>query len=294
MSPRSAPSAEINRVAPDFLAAHGLKLVAGQDISRTSQPGRVTALINQQLADTLWPGSSPLGRRVRVGEDEARQAEVVGVVPNAFFSGFRREARPNFVLFSAVDDPASGAGDSWRTAEVAFYVRFNGRLDRVTAGVREALGPTGISMPIVTLTTMDSLLAMIAALWRILTSLLAAFGIGALLIATLGQYSVVLFDMRRRVREIGVRLALGASPRRIQTSVIREGARLSIIGLVLGGALSLIVGRLIGGLLYGVSAIDGMTYALVAVVLAVTTLAACAIPARLASRVDPLRALREE
>jgi len=287
-------SAEINRVAPDFLAAHGLKLVAGQDISRTSQPGRVTALINQQLADTLWPGSSPLGRRVRVGEDETRQAEVVGVVPNAFFSGFRREARPNFVLFSAVDDPASGAGDSWRTAEVAFYVRFNGRLDRVTAGVREALGPTGISMPIVTLTTMDSLLAMIAALWRILTSLLAAFGIGALLIATLGQYSVVLFDMRRRVREIGVRLALGASPRRIQTSVIREGARLSIIGLVLGGALSLIVGRLIGGLLYGVSAIDGMTYTLVAVVLAVTTLAACAIPARLASRVDPLRALREE
>ncbi len=106
-------SAEINRVAPDFLAAHGLKLVAGQDISRTSQPGRVTALINQQLAETLWPGSSPLGRRVLVGEDQARQAEVVGVVPNAFFSGFRREARPNFVLFSAVDDPASGAGDSW-------------------------------------------------------------------------------------------------------------------------------------------------------------------------------------
>ena len=127
-----------------------------------------------------------------------------------------------------------------------------------------------------------------------LTSLLAAFGLGALLIATLGQYSVVLFDMRRRVREIGVRLALGASPRRILSSVIREGARLSIIGLVLGGALSLVVGRLIGGLLYGVSAIDAITYLSVTVVLTVTTLAACAIPARLASRVDPLRALREE
>ena len=191
-------------------------------------------------------------------------------------------------------DPTSGVGDSWRTAEVAFYVRFNGRMDRVTSGVREALGPTGVAMPIVTLTTMDSLLAMITALSRMLTSLLAAFGIGALLIATLGQYSVVLFDMRRRVREIGVRLALGASPRRIQSSVIREGARLSIIGLVLGGALSLVVGRLIGGLLYGVSAIDAITYLSVTVVLTVTTLAACAIPARLASRVDPLRALREE
>ena len=254
----------------------------------------MTALINQQLAETLWPGNSPLGRRVLVGEDQTRQAEVVGVVPNAFFSGFRREARPNFVLFSAVDDPASGTGDSWRTAEVAFYVRFSGRLDRVTSGVREALGPHGIAMPIVALATMDSLLAIMAALPRMLTSLLAAFGLGALLIATLGQYSVVLFDMRRRVREIGVRLALGASPRCIQSSVIREGARLSILGLVLGGALSLIVGRLIGGMLYGVSTIDGLTYVSVAVLLAVTTLAACAIPARLASRVDPLRALREE
>jgi predicted permease len=287
-------SAEVNRVAPDFLAAHGLELVAGQDLSRTSQPGRVTALVNQELAETLWPGTSPLGRRVLFGEEQARQAEVVGVVPNAFFSGFRRQARPNFVLFSAVDDPASGAGYSARAPEVVFYVRFNGRLDRVTSGVREVLGPRGIPMPIVTLTTMDSLLATIMTFWRMLTTLLAAFGIGALLIATLGQYSVVLFDMRRRVREFGVRLALGASPRRLQSSVLREGARLSIIGLVVGGALSLVVGRLMSGLLYGVSAIDGTTYVSVAVLLAVTTLAACAIPARLASRVDPLRALREE
>jgi ABC-type antimicrobial peptide transport system permease subunit len=141
---------------------------------------------------------------------------------------------------------------------------------------------------------MEAQLWYVTGLLRMLTSLLAAFGFGALLIATLGQYSVVLFDMRRRVREFGVRLALGASPGRLQSSVIREGARLSITGLVIGGALSLVVGRLMSGLLYGVSAIDGTTYVLVAVLLAVTTLAACAIPARLASRVDPLRALREE
>ena len=106
--------------------------------------------------------------------------------------------------------------------------------------------------------------------------------------------AVVLFDMRRRVREFGVRLALGASPQRILTSVMREGAKLSIVGLAVGGVLSLGVGRLIGGFLYGITPTDPTTYVAVAAVLSLTTLLACAIPARLASRVDPLRVLREE
>jgi predicted permease len=278
---------EVNRVAPGFLAAHGLTLLAGQDVSHTARSGPVTALITQHLAETLWPGSPPVGRQLLLGEERPRQIEVVGVVPNAFFSGFRQDPRPNYLLLSAIDDASLGS-------EPAFYVRFEGRLDRVAAGVREALGSTGLSIPIVTLRTMEAQLWYATGLSRMLASLLAAFGIGALLIATLGQYSVVLFDMRRRVREFGVRLALGASPRRLQSSVIREGARLSIIGLLIGGALSVLVGRLMSGLLYGVSATDGTTYLSVASVLSLTTLLACAIPARLASRVDPLRVLREE
>jgi hypothetical protein len=261
--------------------------VAGEDVSHAARAGRVTALVTRHLADTLWPGASPLGRQLLVGHERPRRVEVVGVVPNAFFSGFRRDPRPNYLLLSAIDDPALGTG-------AAFYIRFEGRLEPVTAAVREALGPNGLSMPIVTVQTLESHLWYVNGLSQMLASLLGAFGIGALLIATLGQYSVVLFDMRRRVREFGVRLALGASPQRLQSTVLREGARLSIIGLVIGGALSVLVGRLMSGLLYGVSATDGTTYVSVAAVLALTTLAACAIPARLASRVDPLRVLREE
>ena len=277
--------AEINSVGPEFIAAHGLTIVTGQDISRAAQPGRPVALVTEHLARSLWPGASPLGQRVRFGEDG--QAEVVGVVPNAFYRGFRRDARPDHVFLSIADNPPSGP-------EASLYVRFDGPLDGVSAGVRDALGPTGLRTPVVALTTMASRLEGITALPRMLASLVASFGLVALVIATVGQYSVVLFDMRRRVREFGVRLALGASPQRILTSVMREGARLSMIGLVIGGALGLGVGRIARGLLYGVSPADATTYISVAAVLAVTTLAACAIPARLASRVDPLRVLREE
>jgi predicted permease len=279
--------AELNHVGTDFAAVHGLTLVTGQDLSRVPRAGGRTALINKHLADTLWPGTSPLGRHMRVGDDGMRQAQVVGIVPDAFFSGFRQDSRPNFVFFSAADDLPSGS-------EASFYVRYDGRLDRMIAGVRETLGPSGLAIPIVSLRTMESRLNEITALPRMLAQLLAAFATGALIIATLGQYSVVLFDMRRRVREFGVRLALGASPQRIQSSVIREGAKLSIIGLVIGGALSLGVGQLIRGVLYGVTPTDATTYVSVAALLAATTLVACAIPARLASRVDPLRVLREE
>jgi putative ABC transport system permease protein len=279
--------AEVNRVGPDFLAVHGLGLAAGQGFGLARESGGPAVLINQHLAETLWPGSPALGRHVEIGDSQTRRAEVVGVVPDAFFSGFRPDPRPSFVFFSTADDPPSGA-------EMTFYVRYDGPVDRISAGIRDALGRAGADVPVVTLRTMEAQLAEITALQRILTSLLAAFGIGALVIATLGQYSVVLFEMRRRIREFGVRLALGATPQRILSTVMREGARLSVVGLVIGGALSLVVGRLIGGPLYGISATDGTTYLSVAVLFALTTVVACAIPARLASRVDPLRVLRDE
>jgi predicted permease len=279
--------AETTRVGPGFVGAYGLDLLAGQDMGATNRGARRRVLINQRLAQALWPGQSPVGRHVSVGDGENRDAEIAGVAPNAFFSGFRSDTRPYYVLIAATDDPST-------QPEASLYLHFTGDLDAVAASVRDALGPTELSVPIVAVRTMETQLAVITDVPRMLASMLAAFGLGALVIATLGQYSVVLFDMRRRIREFGVRLALGASPQRIRSSVIREGAWLSAIGLAIGGALSVVVGRLMGGVLYGVSAIDGLTYAMVAALLAVTTLVACAIPARMASRVDPLRVLREE
>jgi putative ABC transport system permease protein len=127
-----------------------------------------------------------------------------------------------------------------------------------------------------------------------LTMLLTMFAGGSLLIAAIGQYAVVSFDMRRRVREFGVRLALGAAPRQIITSVVRDTSKLTAVGLLIGFGLSAAAGRALAGLLYGVTPADPISYVSVFVLLSAASLVACAIPARHAARVDPVATLRQE
>ena len=129
---------------------------------------------------------------------------------------------------------------------------------------------------------------------RVLTTLLMLFAGGSLFIAAIGQYAVVSFDMRRRVREVGLRMALGASSRQVLTRVIREGFTLTAIGLVLGFLLSLAAGTILGAALYGITATDPVTYAGVFALLSAASLLACYLPARQAARINPMTALRIE
>lgn len=129
---------------------------------------------------------------------------------------------------------------------------------------------------------------------RVLTMLLVLFAGGSLLIATIGQYAVVSFDMRRRVRELGLHIALGASSRQVLARVLSEGFTLTAIGLVTGFALSLATGRILGRALYGITATDPLTYTGVFALLAGASLLACYLPARRAARINPMNALRIE
>jgi putative ABC transport system permease protein len=129
---------------------------------------------------------------------------------------------------------------------------------------------------------------------RVLTTLLTLFAGGTLLIAAVGQYAVVSFDMRRRVRELGLRIALGASSKQMLAGVLREGFVLTTIGLLLGFSLSLAVGRGLGRALYGITATDSLTYAGVFALLSAASLLACYLPARRAARINPMTALRIE
>jgi predicted permease len=279
--------AELNHVGPDYLRTLGLSPRAGREFSSSDARSPVrSAVINQGLADALWPGQAPIGRTVRFGAART-EAQVVGVMPNAFFGGFRRNLQPRYLFLSAEQEPA-GPG------ETTLYVRYAGGLDSIARAVRRSLLEVDSRTPVVEMTTIQARLDRFVWPIQMLTMLLTMFAGGSLLIAAIGQYAVVSFDMRRRIRECGVRLALGAAPRQIISSVVRETSKLTAIGLLIGFGLSAAVGRALAGLLYGVTPTDPVSYVSVFALLSVASLVACAIPARHAARVDPVATLRQE
>jgi predicted permease len=280
-------TAERNTIGPDYLHVLGLTPTVGREITTHDRTRSTTAaVINQNLAEALWPGEMVVGRTLLVG-GERQPVDIVGVAPNAFFSGFRREQRPYFI-FLARRATERGGG------EATFYVRYNGLLDAVGPGVGRALAEIDSRAPIVYMRTMETQLAEITSIVRIMTAMLSLFAVASLLIAVLGQYAVLAFTMKRRTRDFGVRMALGASARQIVGAVIREGLRLTALGLVIGAALALVSGRAMRSLLFGVTPTDPRTYAGVVTVLACASLIACWIPGWRASRADPMEALRDE
>src|SRR5262245_7509036 len=278
--------AERNAVGPEYLQVLGLTPRVGRELTVQDRTRTTTAaVVNENLAQGLWPGQNALGRTLLVGA-QRQPVEIVGIAPNAFFSGFRREERPYFIFLPRRGDERGG--------ETTFYIRYSGVLDTVGPAVGRALAEVDSRAPIVYMRTMETQLAEVPSVVRVMTTMLSLFAAASLLIAMLGQYAVLAFTMKRRTRDFGVRMALGASAKQILGSVIREGLRLTALGLVIGSVLSLVSGRALRSLLFGVTSTDPVTYAGVVAVLACASLIACWIPGWRASRVDPMAALRQE
>jgi ABC-type antimicrobial peptide transport system permease subunit len=193
----------------------------------------------------------------------------------------------NLYVLLPSDDPR-GPG------ERTLSLRYRGRLDAVAPAIGQAIRAEDPRVPLVSLRTLDSQLAIDFWPVRALTTLLTLFAVGSLVIAIVGQYAVVAFDMRRRIREFGVRIAMGASARQILTSVLQEGFRLTALGLVIGFGLSVLTGIGLSRALYGVTPTDPLTYGSVFMLLCVVSIAACSLPAIRASRVNPISTLRQE
>jgi predicted permease len=232
--------AQQNFVGPGYLEALGITPLVGREFA-LGEPARAHpgAIINQHLAETLWPGGSAVGQTVRVGKD-SQAVEIVGVMPNALFSGFRRDANPNFILRSELEEPGP-------PGEATFYVRYGGNLDAITSTLRRATLDVDTRVPIVSVRTMET--QRDSAKWpvRAIVTLLAVFSVGCLLIAVIGQYAVVAYGVRRRTRDFGVRMALGASSSHILGSVLNDGLWLTAVGLLSGFALSLAAGVALEG-----------------------------------------------
>jgi predicted permease len=293
-------------IGPDYFQTMGLSPSAGRTLTAADRErSGAMAMINQNLADTLWPAQSPLGKTMTLraltfrglSDAETGGVEVVGVMPNAFVFGFnpeRPDPRPN-LIFMVEQQVFATPGRAPYLREITFYLR-HGRSD--FESVASALGPVlreiDPRLAIASINTMDARLEGVTFGARMIARLLLMFSLISLVIAAIGQYAVIAFNTRRRVREFGVRIALGASVRQVLSTVLGEGFALTAIGLVIGFFLSLAVAFAIRGVLFGVTPTDGQTYGGVFALLGCVALVACSVPAFAATRVDPVQALRQE
>lgn len=287
----------MSTVGNGYIEMLGLAPVAGRTIAAADRAGAGAAMINQQLARVLFGGRNPIGETLLVGSQQ-RPVEIVGVVPNAYYRGFnaeRPDQQANYLFLSgAPATPGAGEADAPASlAQTTFYMRYSGTPESLVASIPAALRDVDPRIALSTTQTLESQLEELSLSARLISLLLAMFASVSLLIAAIGQYAVVAFNMRRRTRDFGVRIALGASARQIVTSVLREGAGLTATGLLVGFALSLAVATALSGLLFGITPTDGRTYTSVFALLASVSLAASYFPARRASRIDPVQALRQ-
>jgi predicted permease len=288
--PGDFPSVDIGRVSPDTLRAMGTRLVKGRYFTEQDNEKAVSVcIIDDTFAKTHWPTEDPLGKRIALGGpppagQQIRWWAVVGVVQHVKHYGVDQPSRVEMYVPQA-QDPNSGGN---------FVVRTSGDPASLTAGMREAVKSVDADVPLFNIRALQSIVEDYTAQRRLSVILLSAFAALALVLAMIGIYGVMAYSVEQRSHEIGIRIALGASREDIFRLVVGHGMRLVIVGLLLGLAGAFFASRAVKELLFQVPTTDPVTYAGIPVLLALVALAACWIPARRATRVDPMVALRYE
>ena len=283
-NPEDAPAADRYAVSPDYLAVMGIPVLRGRGLTAADRAGAApVALVNQAFAELAWPGEDPLGQRIQMSGNGWRT--IVGIVGNVRHTGLDAEQTPQVYLPS----------EQWPYAENrALVARTTGNPALLAAAVRNAVWSVDHDLAISKVATGAELVEQATAQRRLLMRLFEAFGLAALLMAAAGIYGLLARSVAERTRELGIRVALGADRRSILGLVVGRGARLTALGLGLGLAGGLAMGRLLDELLYRVEPSDPITLAAVAGGLALVALGACFVPARRAARVDPVGALKSE
>ncbi len=265
---------------------------------RDGSTGRWTVIVNQAMAKKYWPNENPLGAIVTIGKGlgggmEDRPREVVGVVADVRESGLDRDAPP--VLYIPVGQmPDAMAALGNRVLPSSWAVRAIGDPNALAHAVQQEVLRVDSDLPVARVMTMDRIIGKSIARQNFNMILLGIFGGVALLLAAIGIYGVMSYTVQQRTHEMGIRIALGAGTGQLLRLVVGQGLLLAAIGVTIGLAASFGVTRVMSSLLYGVKATDVATFAIVAAVLSAVAALACYIPARRATRVDPIVALRHD
>jgi predicted permease len=276
-----------NYVGPDYLRTMGIGLQRGRSFTDQDNVSRPrVAVINALMAERLWPGQEPLGKRFQLNRD-GPLVEVMGVVPTAKYVMLGEEPKPYCYLPLAQHYLSS----------VTLHVRARGLPASLLPAVREVFAGLDPHLPVYDVRTMDEHLRQSVFAFlplRMGATMAAVQGLLALGLAVMGLYGVVSYVSTQRTREIGIRMALGASRRDIRQLVVRDGWKLTRVGMIVGLVMALLLSQGLSRLLYGLNPLNPLVYAAVLLLLGGVAWLACYVPARRATRVDPMTALRCE
>jgi putative ABC transport system permease protein len=245
--------------------------------------GEPVIIVNETAAKRFWPNENPVGKHI-AGSRDLIQRQVVGVVADAKFSALQAANADQFYVPS----------EQMPYPAMTLVVRSSANSEPLVTAVRAKIAEIDPTLPISGILNMDDVVATSVAQPRLIMQLVSTFAVFALLLAAIGMYGVMAYSVSQRKQEIGIRMSLGAGPPEILRQVVRQGMALALAGVVIGVLASLALTRLLAGLLFGVRATDPSVFAVAAVVLALSAFLACYVPARRATRVDPIIVLRSE
>ncbi len=277
-----------NDVGPDYFATMGVPLISGREFNRrdTSKSQKVV-IVSESFVKRYFGEASPLGRKMAfgAGDNVKLDIEIVGVAKDAKHSSVRGEIRP-FIYTPYTQDPNIG--------QITFYVRTTQEPEALANALRHQVAQLDPNIPVHSLRTLREQIEESIFGNKLMAVLAGVFGLLAALLATVGIYGVMAWTVTQRSREIGIRMALGARPGDVLKLIVGHGMTLTAIGVVIGLIVAYAGTRLAGSLLFGVTATDIPTFIVITLLLLVVALMACYLPARRATKVDPMVALRHE
>jgi predicted permease len=288
------PEVDVRLISPGYLRAMHIPIVRGRDFSDSDAAGRPgAALISEALARRFWPNEDPIGKHLTLTFSADVVREIVGIVGNVKLDSLD-ETRPVDTIYVALAQVTVPPGETWRSFGLTLAVRTHSDPHGATSAVTDAIHQVGPDVPVVDVLSMDDVIAQSMSPQRFNLLLLASFAGLALVLAAVGIYGVLSYTVRRRVREIGIRMALGASHSDVLKMVVSDGMKPILIGVVMGLAAAFALSRLVASLVFGVHPTDPLTFSAVALILITVGVLANIVPAYRATRIEPVRTLRED
>jgi putative ABC transport system permease protein len=288
------PEVSVRVTTPGYIRAMHIPLLQGRDINANdNSDSPPVVVISKSMANQFWPNESPIGHHLKLSFFPDKDREVVGVVGDVKQHGLDSSAGIASLYYPLAQTTASSNGP-WRSYPLFLAVRTNTPPQTLTAAVTGAVHDVNKDVPVDNVMTLEDFVGETLTQHSFNMQLLAIFGLLALVLCAIGIYSVLAYSVKRRMREIGLRIAFGATLRDVARLVVVQGMKPTLAGIAIGLIAALGLGRIVSSMIYGVSSRDLVTFLAVTMLLILVSFAASLIPAIRATRVDPLAVLRDE